>query len=71
LVKTGQSLVQKVSTNPMDIPKVVPVKDALPLLSKVGSDAGGLFAGVIKLARGAKISVPEVKSDSKPVDVTF
>jgi len=71
LFKTGQNLVQKATSSPMNIPKVVPVKDALPLLSQVGSDAGGLFAGVIKLARGANISVPEVKSDSKPVDVTF
>jgi len=71
LFKTGQDLVQKVASNPMNIPKVAPVKDALPLLKKVGSDAGSLFAGVIKLARGAQISVPEVKSDSKPVDVKF
>jgi hypothetical protein len=68
LAKTGQGIVQKASANPMSIPKVVPVKDALPLLSKIASDAGGFFVGVIKLAKGANISIPEVTASSKPVD---
>jgi hypothetical protein len=69
LAKSGQSLVQKTAASPMDLPKVVPVKDALPVLAKVGSDAGGVIMGVIKVAKGANISVPPVKADSKPADL--
>jgi hypothetical protein len=69
LTKTGQSLVAKAGANPMSLPQVLPVKDALPLLGKVVSDSGGFIAGVIKLAQGAKIEVPTPKADSKPVDL--
>jgi hypothetical protein len=62
--------VQKVAASPIDLPKVVPVKDALPLLGKVASDAGGFMTGLLKVAKGANISVPAVKADSKPVDMT-
>lgn len=71
LVKNGQGIIQKVGANPMNLPKVIPVKDALPLLSKVASDSGGLFSGVLKLARGANIAVQEVTSNSKPTSVSF
>jgi hypothetical protein len=65
LTKNGQSLVQQAGMNPMNLPKIVPVKNAIPLLGKVAGDAGGFFVGVIKLAKGANIAVPEVKADSK------
>lgn len=71
LVKNGQGIIQKVGANPMNIMKVIPVKDTLPILGKVVSDGGGMFLGLIKLARGAKIDVPEVTSNSKPKDVPF
>lgn len=69
LTATGQSLVQKTAASPIDIPKVLPVKDALPLLAKVGADSGGVVMGVLKIAKGADISVPAVKADSKPVEL--
>jgi len=69
LTKSGQNMVQKASSNPMNFPKLLPVKDALPLLGKVASDAGGFFVGMMKLAKGANIAVPEVKADSKVANV--
>jgi len=70
LAKHGQNLVQRTAANPMQLPKVVPVKDALPMLGKVAGDAGGFMVTVVKLAKGADISVPAVKADSKPADIT-
>lgn len=69
LTKSGQGMIQKASSNPMNFTKLLPVKDALPMLGKVVSDAGGLMVGVMKLAKGANISVPEVTSKSKPAEV--
>lgn len=67
LIKSGQSIMQGVTTNPLEAAKVVPVKDAIPLLTKVGSDAGSTVATFAKLAQGADISVPQVTASSKPV----
>jgi hypothetical protein len=71
LARTGQGLVQKAGANPMQLPKVIPVKDALPVLGKVASDSAGFMAGLIKVAKGANISVTAPKADSKPVDNPF
>jgi hypothetical protein len=70
LSKNGQAIVQSAGANPMNLPKVLPVKDALPMLAKVAGDATGFLAGVAKVAKGANISVPTVKADSKPADIT-
>lgn len=70
LSKNGQAIIQSAGANPMNLPKIVPVKDALPLLAKVAGDAGGFLVGVAKVAKGANISVPAVKVDSKPADIT-
>jgi hypothetical protein len=69
LTLTGQNLVRKVSFNPLNITKVSPVADALPLLGQVAVDAGGLMVGIMKLARGAKISVPEVTVNSIATEI--
>jgi hypothetical protein len=69
LTKSGQSMMQKASANPMNAPKLMPVKDALPLPGKVAGDAGGFMAGIVKLAKGANISVPAVTVSSKEADV--
>jgi hypothetical protein len=66
LVQSGQNIVQGVGANPMNITRVIPVKDALPLLGKVVSDAGSTIATFVKVAQGADISVPQAKADSKP-----
>lgn len=68
LLQSGQAIMQGVGSNPMNIVKVVPVKDAIPLLTKIGSDAGSTIATFLKVAKGADISVPQAKADSKPVD---
>lgn len=70
LTKNGQALIQKAGSNPMNLPKVLPVKDALPLLGKVASDAGGFMVGVAKLAKGANIAVPAVTAESKVADIS-
>lgn len=71
LTKTGQALLQQAASNPMNLTKMMPVKDSLPVLGRVVSDAGGFMVGVGKLAKGANIEVPAVKIDSKPVEVDF
>jgi hypothetical protein len=71
LTKSGQSLLQKAGANPMNLTKIVPVKDALPLLGKVASDTGSFFVGVAKVAKGANISVPKVTAESKAVEFTI
>jgi hypothetical protein len=70
LTRNGQSLIQKAGANPMNLSKILPVKDALPMLGKVAGDAGGFFVGVVKLAKGANIAVPVAKVDSTPADVS-
>lgn len=65
LTKSGQSLMQQAGANPMNLPKILPVRTAIPMLGKVAGDAGGFFVGVIKLAKGANIAVPEVKATTK------
>jgi hypothetical protein len=71
LTKTGQSLVAKAGANPMDLPKIAPVKNSLPLLGKVVSDSGSFIVGVAKLAKGADISVPKVTATSTQVKSDF
>jgi hypothetical protein len=65
LVKNAQEIVQSVSTNPMQLPKVIPVKDAIPLLQKVLADGTGTIATLIKVAKGANIEVKQVTESSK------
>jgi hypothetical protein len=71
LTRTGQSLIQKAGADPMSLPKLMPVKDSLPLLGKVATDAGGFMVGVVKVAKGANIEVREVSASSKAEVVTF
>lgn len=69
LTMTGQNIVQKVSSNPINIIKATPIVDVLPLLGNVAVDASGLVVGVMKLVRGANISVPEVTVNSKTTEI--
>ncbi|MEI7783181.1 MAG: hypothetical protein WCK08_02265 [Betaproteobacteria bacterium] len=71
LLQSGQNIMQGVGANPLNIAKVIPIKDALPLLGKVGSDAGTTIATFVKVAQGADISVPQAKADSKPSEETL
>lgn len=56
LAKTGQSLVQKVGMNPIDIPKVVPVKDALPVLANIGASLPTIVQAGFKLMREVNVN---------------
>lgn len=69
LTKSGQALIQSASGNPMNLTKLGPVKDALPLLGKVAGDSGSFLVGVTKVARGANINVQAPKVDSKPANI--
>jgi len=71
LTKSGQSLLQKASADPMSLPKLMPVKNSLPLLGKVATDAGGFMVGVMKVVKGANIEVPAVTEKSKSTEVSF
>jgi hypothetical protein len=64
LLKNGQGIVQGVASNPMQVMKVVPVKDAIPLLQKVISDGSGTIATLIKVAKGANIEVKTATENS-------
>jgi hypothetical protein len=38
------------------------------MLGKMTSDTGSFFVGVVKVAKGANISVPKVTAESKTVE---
>ncbi|MCC2971177.1 hypothetical protein [Massilia sp. IC2-476] len=71
LTKTGQSLIAKASANPLSLPKLIPVKDSLPVLGKVVTDSGSFLVGVLKVAKGANIAVQPATASSKAADFTF
>ncbi|MCC2956603.1 hypothetical protein LK542_13365 [Massilia sp. IC2-477] len=71
LTKTGQSLIAKASANPLSLPKLIPVKDSLPVLGKVVTDSGSFLIGVLKVAKGANIAVQPATASSKAADFTF
>jgi hypothetical protein len=57
LISKGKDILSGASlTNAM---KVLPVKDALPLIGRFVSDGGSTIAGFIKIAKGANIAIPE------------
>jgi hypothetical protein len=69
LGKHGQALVQQAGISPVELVRILPVKDAIPLLGKVAVDASGFVGGVVKLARAANISVPDARTGSAPVSL--
>ncbi|KGF82879.1 hypothetical protein IA69_03835 [Massilia sp. JS1662] len=69
LGKHGQALVQQAGISPVELVRILPVKDAIPLLGKVAVDASGFVGGVMKLARAANISVPDARTGAAPVNL--
>jgi len=65
VVPMGQGIMQSVSSNPMAIPKVLPVKDALPRLANAMSLAASTLPQFVKVLKGANIQVPEVNVSTK------
>jgi hypothetical protein len=66
LLPSGQSVMKGVSSNPMNIAKVIPVKDALPRLANAISLASDTIPQFVKVLQGANISVPTPTAQSKP-----
>jgi hypothetical protein len=68
LTDTGKSIMSSVGSNPMNVIKVLPVKDALPLLANAISTSTQVIPGYYKILRGAKIEPPKVTAETKPVE---
>jgi hypothetical protein len=69
LGKHGQALVQQAGISPVELVRILPVKDAIPMLGKVAVDASGFVGGVVKLARAANISVPDARAGAMPASL--
>jgi hypothetical protein len=65
VVPMGQSVLQSVSSNPMAITKVIPIKDAVPRLTSAVSLAATTIPKFVNVLRGANIQVPEVSGSTK------
>ncbi len=51
--------------------RILPVKDTIPLLGKVAVDASGFVGGVVKLARGANVSVLDARARAGDAPVSM
>lgn len=70
LLPSGQSLVSAAASNPMDIPKVAPVKDALQRLGNAVSLAGASIPKLVNALKGANVSVVPATATSKEEPIT-
>lgn len=70
LTKSGQGMLQSAASNPMALPKLASVKDALPLLGDATTNAAKVLPKFVNVLRGAKVDVPKVAADSKPVEIS-
>jgi hypothetical protein len=62
LGRQGKAMAASVGLNPMELVRVAPVKDAIPMLAKVAFDVSGFMGTVAKLAKGADIAVARGQS---------
>ncbi|CAH0306316.1 hypothetical protein SRABI118_04593 [Massilia sp. Bi118] len=67
LGRQGKSIAASSAMNPVELVRLTPVKDAIPMLAKVAIDVSGFMGTVVKLAKSADIAVPKVGVDSKAV----
>lgn len=70
LAKTGQGILQGAASNPLALPKLATVKDALPLLGDATTNSAKVLPKFVDVLRGAKVDVPKVSADSKEVAIT-
>jgi len=69
LADDGQKILSGASlTNAM---KIVPVKDALPLIQNFMKNGVGTFGGFAKVLKGAKVELPEPSASSKEAPVAI
>jgi len=71
LTQDGQAIVSSIGSNPMNITKVIPVKDALPILADAASTSTKVMSGFTKVLKGANVQVAPVTAESKPAEVKF
>jgi hypothetical protein len=69
LAPTGQNILQSAGANPMNLGKVLPVKDAVPRLAGAASLAGSTMPKIVQVLRGANVKVAEVSVSSKEVEI--
>jgi hypothetical protein len=65
VIPMGQNIMQSVSANPMALPKVLPIKDAVPRLTNAISLAASTMPQFVKVLRGANIKVADVTASTK------
>jgi hypothetical protein len=70
LIPNGQGIFSSASSNPMNITKLAPLKDALSRLQSAGGMAGSAIPKFIDALKGANVSVTTASSSSKeePID---
>lgn len=71
LSKSGQTIVQSVAANPLSIGKVLPVKDALPILADAAKTSVDVIPGFIKVLQGANLQVAKVDASTKVQETSF
>ena len=57
ILSSGQNLMTSVSSNPMNLTKAAPIKDALSRLGNAASLAGSALPKLVKALQGANVSV--------------
>lgn len=67
LGRQGKTIAARVGVDPMELVRMAPVTEAIPMLARVALDVSGFMGTVLKLARGADIAVPQAGANSKPV----
>ena len=65
LLTDMQVTMRGASANPMQLPKVVPLLNALQPLQKVVTNGNGIIANLTKIAKGANIEVPQATATSE------
>lgn len=56
--RQGKAIAAQVGVNPVELVRVAPVAEAIPMLGKVAVDVSGFMGTVLKLAKSADIAVP-------------
>jgi hypothetical protein len=69
LGKDGQALVQRAGSSQAKLARLAPVREAIPLLSKVAADGNSIFTGVARLAHEAHIAVADARAGARPVEI--
>jgi hypothetical protein len=65
LLTDMQGTMRSASANPMQLPKVMPLLNALQPLQKMVANGNSIIAILTKIAKGAGIEVPQATADSK------